>query len=450
VGERRGLHRDTSAYRRSHAFVYRDGRVVDLGTLPGDDISVGFGLNDAGWVVGESDRLAADNSLSRYRAVLWRDGVATDLGTLGGGVATARAVNNRGQVVGVSCTAGDGAVFSCGDYAAFLWQDRRMANLGSLGGGGTFPRRINDAGQVVGDSRTADGATRAFLWQGGALRALGTLGGATSAAWGLNGAGQIVGRAATGDYRPDHAFLADPRFGAGLLDLNALIPADSGWTLTWATAINDRGQIVGQGTYGGATRAFLLTPRFADLSPADLRAAALLALADRGIVRGEQGGAVAPDASLLRAQAAGLVARAAGWDGEDWADATFPDQGAIDDALWRDVRALAHHGVALGYADGTYNPTGTVTHEQFALLVARGLVPRGTWTLQPDTAPYPNLPADTARARDDRRAIATYVRYAGAFPERPLGQAWADWDQPATRGWAAQVLWQALRTPPAP
>ena len=370
---------DTSGYRRSHAFLYRDGRVVDLGTLPGDDTSVGFGLNDAGWVVGESDRLAADNSLSRYRAVLWRDGLATDLGTLGGGVATARAVNNRGQIVGTSCTAGDRAVFSCGTYAAFLWQDGRMADLGSLGGGGTFPRRINDAGQVVGSGGTAGGTTHAFLWQGGALRDLGTLNGGDSEAWGLNQAGQIVGRSSSGSVPRDHAFLADPRFGGTLLDLNTLIPADSGWTLEWATAINDRGQIVGRGTYGGATRAFLLTPRFTDLSPADPRAGALLALADRGIVRGDGGGAVAPDELLLRAQAAGLVARAAGWDDEDWPDASFPDQGAVDDDLWRDVRTLAHYGVALGYADGTYNPTGTVTHEQFALLVARGLVARGTW-----------------------------------------------------------------------
>jgi len=43
--------------------------------------------------------------------------------------------------------------------------------------------------------------------------------------------------------------------------------------------------------------------------------------------------------------------------------------------------------------------------------------------------------------------IATYVHYAGPIPDRPVGAAWADWDQPATRGWAAQLLWQAF--PPA-
>lgn len=441
---------DMSIYRRSNAFLYRDGRAVDLGTLPGDDTSVGFGLNDAGWVVGESVALTPVNSIASTRAALWRGGEVIDLGTLGGGAATARAVNNRGQIVGSSYTGGKGSCPYCGDYAAFLWQDGRMANLGTLGGGNAFPRRINDAGQVVGYSGTADGATRAFLWQGGAMRDLGTLGGRDSTAWGLNDAGQIVGRAATGDYRPDRAFLVDSRFGGAILDLNDFIPANSGWTLVWATAINNRGQIVGVGEYGGQRRAFLLTPRFPDLSPADPRAAAILALAARGIIRGYEDGTVGPDDPVLRAQAAGLVSRAAGWGAEDWPDATFPDQGAVDDDLWRDVRTLAHYGVARGYADGTYNPAGVVTHQQFALLTARALVTRGVWTLQPDTAPYPNLPDDTARARDDRRMIATYVYYAGPIPEYPTGQPWADWDQPATRGWAAEVLWRALGTTPTP
>ena len=33
---------------------------------------------------------------------------------------------------------------------------------------------------------------------------------------------------------------------AGFQDLNSLIPSDSGWTLKSATAINDRGEIVGR------------------------------------------------------------------------------------------------------------------------------------------------------------------------------------------------------------
>lgn len=43
-------------------------------------------------------------------------------------------------------------------------------------------------------------------------------------------------------------------------NLNRLIPANSGWQLTVARAINDAGQIVGDGILNGQQRAFLLTP----------------------------------------------------------------------------------------------------------------------------------------------------------------------------------------------
>jgi probable HAF family extracellular repeat protein len=43
-------------------------------------------------------------------------------------------------------------------------------------------------------------------------------------------------------------------------DLNSLIPANSGWLLKQASAINDAGQIAGYGTIHGETHAFLLTP----------------------------------------------------------------------------------------------------------------------------------------------------------------------------------------------
>ena len=45
-----------------------------------------------------------------------------------------------------------------------------------------------------------------------------------------------------------------------MIDLNSLIPSNSGWVLGRAQAINDLGQIVGFGYYNGQTRAFLLNP----------------------------------------------------------------------------------------------------------------------------------------------------------------------------------------------
>jgi probable HAF family extracellular repeat protein len=46
----------------------------------------------------------------------------------------------------------------------------------------------------------------------------------------------------------------------GIQDLNDLIPRNSGWFLSLPTAINNRGQITGQGTINGQSHAFLLTP----------------------------------------------------------------------------------------------------------------------------------------------------------------------------------------------
>ena len=45
-----------------------------------------------------------------------------------------------------------------------------------------------------------------------------------------------------------------------MIDLNTMIPANSGWTLEFATDISDKGHIVGYGMKNGVTKAFLLRP----------------------------------------------------------------------------------------------------------------------------------------------------------------------------------------------
>jgi len=79
----------------------------------------------------------------------------------------------------------------------------------------------------------------------------------TTVALAINEHGQIVGhlRHYTA---PNRAFLYED---GELIDLNDLIPADSGWTLRMAEIVNDLGMIVGYGINPqGLSRGFLLTP----------------------------------------------------------------------------------------------------------------------------------------------------------------------------------------------
>ena len=223
------------------AFTYSNGVMRDLGTLGGPGSSA-YAINQPGWIVG-----SADIESGSYRAFLYRDGMMTNLGTLGGDYSAAYDINDSGIVVG---TSGNVA----GNNRAFRF-DGTMVDLGTLGGTTSEAYAVNASGIIVGSAQTTSGARRAFRYDG-AMQDLGTLGGPTSFASDVNIHGVIVGsspRVPGGDF---HAFLYD----GSMRDLNDLIPANSGWLLNYAVAINDRGQIVGNGRHNGLLRAFLLTP----------------------------------------------------------------------------------------------------------------------------------------------------------------------------------------------
>ena len=116
---------------------------------------------------------------------------------------------------------------------------------------------INGTGSMVGWRReTAPGPRRAFRFEGSGLQDLGTLGGTESVALDLNNAGLVVGWSHIPD-GSSRAFLYEQGV---MIDLNTRLPAGSGWTLLSANAINDAGQIVGEGLFEGNTHAFLLSP----------------------------------------------------------------------------------------------------------------------------------------------------------------------------------------------
>ena len=188
---------------------------------------------------------------SASHAFLYDDGVMTDLGTLGGRSSWAYGINGGGLIAGYSTV--EGSI-----NHAFLHDGTTMNDLGTLGGVASWALGINNNGHVVGTSNVAESYGRhAFLYDGTEMTDLGTLGGDSSWAEAINDNGQVVGHSflGTGDR---HAFLYDET--EGLLDLNDLIGSSSGWELTFAYDINSLGQIVGCGSIGGETHAFLMTP----------------------------------------------------------------------------------------------------------------------------------------------------------------------------------------------
>ena len=77
-------------------------------------------------------------------------------------------------------------------------------------------------------------------------------------AYDINESGQIVGSASLGGEGWNASALLWQ--DGVMMDLNTLVPPGSGWTLETARAINDCGQIVGEGLVDGERRMFLLTP----------------------------------------------------------------------------------------------------------------------------------------------------------------------------------------------
>jgi probable HAF family extracellular repeat protein len=74
-------------------------------TYNGGD-SAAAGINNNHQIVGASTDA---NGISH--AVLWQNGTITDLGTLGGASSSANAINNNGQIVGMSATSTGTAYF---------------------------------------------------------------------------------------------------------------------------------------------------------------------------------------------------------------------------------------------------------------------------------------------------------------------------------------------------
>ncbi len=199
----------------------RDGRIQELPPLPGDTVTAATAINDRGQVVGISG--ICDNAVGRFsarHAVRWEHGTVTDIGNLGGRAwHTPMAVNQRGDIVGFSNLPGDqGGRFNA---HAFLWTERGgITDLGTLPGD-TISQAlgINARRQVVGLSCGASGC-RAFLWEDRVMVDLNTLVAPGHAddlvtAGDINDAGVITGEALDRETGDRLAFVATPTRGRG-------------------------------------------------------------------------------------------------------------------------------------------------------------------------------------------------------------------------------------------
>ena len=81
----------------------------------------------------------------------------------------------------------------------------------------------------------------------------------SSAAYGINRYGHVVGYQSNNS-GANRAFRYRPGLD-GMIDLNTLLPPNSGWVLTSARAINDGGIVVGAGIYNGRNTPFILYPQ---------------------------------------------------------------------------------------------------------------------------------------------------------------------------------------------
>jgi probable HAF family extracellular repeat protein len=179
-----------------HGFMWDDGEMTDLGSL--GVWSEAWGVNGRGQIVGYTD------SPDGAQACMW-EGEYTEPQPLfldPPDWSIAVAINNAGTVVGWSTT-------PAGPQHAYRWRDGLMEDLGALGGGypQSWAKAINNRGMIVGVSvqmpHVSDFIGRATMWEPGAspIQAidLGTLpGGAYSSAFAVNNHGVIAGWSDTG------------------------------------------------------------------------------------------------------------------------------------------------------------------------------------------------------------------------------------------------------------
>jgi len=161
-----------------------------------------FAINSSGQVAGQTTLQGGSTS----HAFLWSDGVVQDLGTLGGDSSTAFAIDNGGRVTGK-------AALSFEEAHAFLFNSSGMHDLGTLPGCTRSEGSALHGRLIVGDSDSCSFAgSHAFISDGVRMTDLNDVaqspdGFVYATARGINGSGSIIGIATAPDGGSTRPFL---------------------------------------------------------------------------------------------------------------------------------------------------------------------------------------------------------------------------------------------------
>lgn len=225
--------------------VWSDGVAQELPLLPSmeDGYTVPSGINDHGDIVGGTINPATADQ----RGFLYRDGVMHDLSEFG---RFAHGINNKGQILLEFFQAGffglRSGIYHDGDFTP-------IPAFGQV----TVARVINDSGNVAG-YYFAPGETEphAFYYSKTGSADLRRTDELWSNATSINKRDEVVGR-----WYKIRAGVRGFLYKDGIrVDIQDLLPPNSGWSFTQAYHINDAGQIVGTGFFNNRTQLFLLSP----------------------------------------------------------------------------------------------------------------------------------------------------------------------------------------------
>ncbi|MEI9982056.1 MAG: hypothetical protein WDN69_01855 [Aliidongia sp.] len=235
------------AYLLQAAIFTRTSIDTALGTVSGLPHTVAFAINNGGQAVGLSTSAGA-NGGGVLHATLFANGRATDLGVLpGGSNSTAVAINTQGLVAGFSdvLTATNG-----GATHGALFNNGKVTDLGALPNSPySAVTAINDSGQMVGYNIDVTNKEHAVMFANGLVIDLGTFpGDVTSLANGINNQGQVVGYSGSTNGQGHAVMFANGK-------VTELAPGVS----AGAQAINNLGDVVGGvSVAGGFSHAALI------------------------------------------------------------------------------------------------------------------------------------------------------------------------------------------------